>query len=210
MICQSLNRRAPHTRFVTVRFGNVLGSVGSVVPMFREQIRKGGPITVTHPDVSRYFMTIPEACLLILQAAASSSRGAIYMLDMGEPVFIRHLAEQMIRLAGKQPGIDIPIIYTGLRPGEKLHESLFYADENCQPTAHPKVMAAGVREFSPELVLNNVAALRKAVAAYDIEAMRHILGTTIPEFMPADDVAAQTGTANIVPFPTSKEAGRSH
>lgn len=210
MICQSLNKRAPQTRFVTVRFGNVLGSVGSVVPMFREQIRKGGPITVTHPDVSRYFMTIPEACLLILQAAASSSRGAIYMLDMGEPVFIRHLAEQMIRLAGKQPGIDIPIIYTGLRPGEKLHESLFYADENCQPTAHPKVMAAGVREFSPELVLNNVAALRKAVAAYDVEAMRHILGTTIPEFMPAEDAAVQTGTANIVPFPTTKEAGRSH
>ncbi|HEX7991607.1 MAG TPA: nucleoside-diphosphate sugar epimerase/dehydratase [Stenotrophomonas sp.] len=210
MICQSLNKRAPQTRFVTVRFGNVLGSVGSVVPMFREQIRKGGPITVTHPDVSRYFMTIPEACLLILQAAASSSRGAIYMLDMGEPVFIRHLAEQMIRLAGKQPGIDIPIIYTGLRPGEKLHESLFYADENCQPTAHPKVMAAGVREFSPELVLNNVAALRKAVAAFDVEAMRHILGTTIPEFMPAEDAALQTGTANIVPFPTTKEAGRSH
>lgn len=210
MICQSLNKRAPQTRFVTVRFGNVLGSVGSVVPMFREQIRKGGPITVTHPDVSRYFMTIPEACLLILQAAASSSRGAIYMLDMGEPVFIRHLAEQMIRLAGKQPGIDIPIIYTGLRPGEKLHESLFYADENCQPTAHPKVMAAGVREFSPELVLNNVAALRKAVAAYDVETMRHILGTTIPEFMPAEDAALQTGTANIVPFPTTKEAGRSH
>jgi FlaA1/EpsC-like NDP-sugar epimerase len=116
----------------------------------------------------------------------------------------------MIRLAGKQPGIDIPIIYTGLRPGEKLHESLFYADENCQPTAHPKVMAAGVREFSPELVLNNVAALRKAVAAYDVETMRHILGTTIPEFMPAEDAALQTGTANIVPFPTTKEAGRSH
>src|SRR5690606_19487624 len=119
-------------------------------------------------------------------------------------------AEQMIRLAGKQPGVDIPNSYTGLRPGEKLHESLFYEDENCQPTAHPKVMAAGVREFSPELVLSNVAALRKAVAAYDIEAMRHILGSTIPEFMSANDVAAQAGTANIVPFPTSKEVGRSH
>ena len=210
MICQSLNRRSAHTRFVTVRFGNVLGSVGSVVPMFREQIRKGGPITVTHPDVSRYFMTIPEACLLILQAAASSSRGAIYMLDMGEPVFIRHLAEQMIRLAGKQPGIDVPIVYTGLRPGEKLHESLFYADENCQPTAHPKVMAAGVREFSPELVLNNVAALRKAVAAYDVEAMRIILSATIPEFMSAEDVTEQSAGGNIVPFPNSKEGGRSH
>jgi len=147
---------------------------------------------------------------LILQAAASSSRGAIYMLDMGEPVFIRHLAEQMIRLAGKQPGIDVPIIYTGLRPGEKLHESLFYADENCQPTAHPKVMAAGVREFSPELVLSNVMALRKAVAAYDVGAMRTILSTTIPEFMSVEDATEQTGRANIVPFPNSKESGRSH
>ncbi len=115
LICQSLNQKKG-TRFVTVRFGNVLGSVGSVVPMFREQIRKGGPITVTHPDVSRYFMTIPEACLLILQAAASSSRGAIYMLDMGEPVFIRHLAEQMIRLAGKQPGRRPPPS-AGTKPG---------------------------------------------------------------------------------------------
>lgn len=209
MICQSLNKRAANTRFVTVRFGNVLGSVGSVVPMFREQIRKGGPVTVTHPEVSRYFMTIPEACLLILQAAASSSRGAIYMLDMGEPVLIRQLAEQMIRLAGKQPGIDIPIVYSGLRPGEKLHESLFYADENCQPTAHPKVLAAGVREFSPDLVLSNVAVLRKAVAAYDVEVMRNVLAATIPEFMPAEVRGEQASSAKIVPFPT-KEAGRNH
>lgn len=209
MICQSLNKRSPATRFVTVRFGNVLGSVGSVVPMFREQIRTGGPITVTHPDVSRYFMTIPEACLLILQAAASSSRGAIYMLDMGEPVFIRHLAEQMIRLAGKVPGVDISIVYTGLRAGEKLHESLFYDDENCQPTAHPKVLEAGVREFSPELVLSNVAVLRRAIASYDIEVMRAILSTTIPEFQPVVEHAARSATAKIVQFPT-KEAGRNH
>ncbi|WP_313251244.1 nucleoside-diphosphate sugar epimerase/dehydratase [Stenotrophomonas sp.] len=209
MICQSLNKRAPSTRFVTVRFGNVLGSVGSVVPFFREQIRKGGPVTVTHPDVSRYFMTIPEACLLILQAAASSSRGAIYMLDMGEPVLIRDLAEQMIRLAGKVPGADIAIVYTGLRAGEKLHESLFYHDENCQPTAHPKVMEAGVREFSPDLVLGNVAALRKAIASYDLEAMQQILTATIPEFKPIEEPGVPSTSAKIVPFPT-KEAGRIH
>ncbi|MCD9088833.1 nucleoside-diphosphate sugar epimerase/dehydratase [Stenotrophomonas sp. SY1] len=209
MVCQSLNKRAMQTRFVTVRFGNVLGSVGSVVPLFREQISKGGPITVTHPEVSRYFMTIPEACLLILQAAASSSRGAIYMLDMGEPVLIRHLAEQMIRLAGKVPGADIPIVYTGLRAGEKLHESLFYDDENCQPTSHPKVLEAGVREFSPELVLGNIAALRRAVANYDVDAIRDILFTTIPEFSPVQAQDVRSVTANVVPFP-SKEAGRIH
>lgn len=204
MICQSLNQEKGGTRFVTVRFGNVLGSVGSVVPMFREQIRKGGPVTVTDPEVTRYFMTIPEACLLILQAAASSSRGAIYMLDMGEPVLIRDLAKQMIRLAGKQPGADIAIVYTGLRPGEKLHESLFYSDENSRPTSHPKVMEAGVREFSSEHVLGNVARLRAAVASYDVEAMRAILFATIPEYAEGADLHPST---NIVPFPT-REAGR--
>jgi len=211
MICQSLNKRPGNTRFVTVRFGNVLGSVGSVVPLFREQISKGGPVTVTHPDVTRYFMTIPEACLLILQAAASSSRGAIYMLDMGEPVLIRHLAEQLIRLAGKVPGVDIPIVYTGLRAGEKLHETLFYADENCHPTSHPKVLEAGPREFSVDKVLANVAELRAAVASYDVAALHAILRSTVPEFLPLDVPAARnTGAkANIVPFP-SKEAGRNY
>ena len=205
MICQSLNEKKG-TRFVTVRFGNVLGSVGSVVPLFREQIRKGGPVTVTHPEVSRYFMTIPEACLLILQAAASSSRGAIYMLDMGEPVLIRVLAEQMIRLAGHQPGTDIAIVYTGLRAGEKLHESLFYSDENSRPTAHPKVLEAGVREFSVERVLGSLPRLREAVASYDAEAMQAILSAVIPEYSPMRETKGASTKTNIVPFP--KEAGR--
>lgn len=206
LICQSLNQKKG-TRFVTVRFGNVLGSVGSVVPLFREQIRKGGPVTVTDPEVSRYFMTIPEACLLILQAAASSSRGAIYMLDMGEPVLIRDLAKQMIRLAGKQPGADIAIVYTGLRPGEKLHESLFYSDENSRPTSHPKVLEAGTREFSAEYVLGNVTRLREAVAAYDVDAMLEILSSTIPEYAPLQEAKRANARANIVPFP-SREVGR--
>lgn len=205
MICQSLNEKKG-TRFVTVRFGNVLGSVGSVVPLFREQIRKGGPVTVTHPEVSRYFMTIPEACLLILQAAASSSRGAIYMLDMGEPVLIRVLAEQMIRLAGHQPGTDIAIVYTGLRAGEKLHESLFYSDENSRPTAHPKVLEAGVREFSTERVLGSLPRLREAVAGYDVEAMQALLSAVIPEYSPLGEATEPSTKTNIVPFP--KEAGR--
>ena len=206
MICQSLDQKSSHTRFVTVRFGNVLASAGSVVPLFREQILKGGPVTVTDPEVTRYFMTIPEACQLILQAAASASHGAIYTLDMGEPVPIRVLAEQMIRLAGKQPYKDIAIIYTGLRPGEKLHETLFYSDEDYRPTSHPKVLEAGVRTFSRDLVLGNVPRLREAIASYDTEAIRDILFATMPEFDPLQQ-DANIPSANVVPFP-AREAHR--
>jgi len=206
MICQSLDQKSSHTRFVTVRFGNVLASAGSVVPVFREQILKGGPVTVTDPEVTRYFMTIPEACQLILQAAASASHGAIYTLDMGEPVPIRVLAEQMIRLAGKQPYKDIAIIYTGLRPGEKLHETLFYSDEDYRPTSHPKVLEAGVRPFSRDLVLASVPRLREAIATYDVEAIQEILFATMPEFDPLQQDAYMP-SANVVPFP-AREANR--
>ncbi len=206
MICQSLDQASGHTRFVTVRFGNVLASAGSVVPLFREQILKGGPVTVTDPEVTRYFMTIPEACQLILQAAASASHGAIYTLDMGEPVPIRVLAEQMIRLAGKQPYKDIGIVYTGLRPGEKLHETLFYSDEDYRPTAHPKVLEAGVRTFSRELVLDNVAKLREAIAKYDVDAIKGILFATMPEFSPLEqDHYIPSG--KVLPF-QPREANR--
>lgn len=203
MICQSLDQKSTRTRFVTVRFGNVLDSAGSVVPLFREQIRKGGPVTVTHRDVSRYFMTIPEACQLILQAAASASHGAIYTLDMGEPVLIRVLAEQMIRLAGKLPGTDVAIIYTGLRAGEKLHEALFYSDENCRPTAHPKILEAGVRSFSPEQVLASVPSLRDAVASYDLDKIKIIFNSTMPEFQAVVHEKSQD-TSKVVQFPRVK------
>ena len=206
MICQSLDQKSTHTRFVTVRFGNVLASAGSVVPLFRDQIMKGGPVTVTDPEVTRYFMTIPEACQLILQAAASASHGAIYTLDMGEPVPIRVLAEQMIRLTGKQPYKDIAIIYTGLRPGEKLHETLFYSDEDYRPTSHPKVLEAGVRSFSRELVLNNLPKLREAITTYDTDAIQDILFATMPEFNPLQQ-DAHIPSANVVPFP-AREANR--
>lgn len=206
MICQSLDQKTTTTRFVTVRFGNVLASAGSVVPLFREQILKGGPVTVTDPEVTRYFMTIPEACQLILQAAASASHGAIYTLDMGEPVPIRVLAEQMIRLAGKQPYKDIAIIYTGLRPGEKLHETLFYSDEDYRPTAHPKILEAGVRTFARDQVLGNVPRLREAIANYDTDAINSILFATMPEFSPLQQ-ENHVESANVVPFP-AREANR--
>jgi len=201
MIAQSLDIKSSGTRFVTVRFGNVLDSAGSVVPLFREQIGKGGPVTVTDPEVTRYFMTIPEACQLIVQAAASGSHAAIYTLDMGEPVPIRLLAEQMIRLAGKQPGRDIAIVYTGLRPGEKLHETLFYTDELYRPTSHSKILEAGARESSAELVAMNVERMRDAVARYDEAGLRQILREALPEFIPAELANAPENDAIVVPFP---------
>ena len=134
------------TQFITTRFGNVLGSNGSVIPLFEEQIKNGGPLTVTHPDITRYFMTIPEACSLVLEAGALGNGGEIYVFDMGSSVKIRDLAENMIRLVGLRPYLDINIVYSGLRPGEKLYEELLSDAENTIPTAHPKIMIAKVSE----------------------------------------------------------------
>ena len=198
MVCQTLDDRKS-TRFVTVRFGNVLDSAGSVVPLFREQIRQGGPVTVTDHEVTRYFMTIPEACQLIVQAAASAAHASIYTLDMGEPVPIRVLAEQMIRLAGKQLGKDIAIVYTGLRPGEKLHETLFHADELYRPTSHSKILEARARDASAEIIARALVLLQAAVNAYDNEELSRILRATIPEFAPSDKV--EEAGATIVQFP---------
>jgi len=198
MICQTLDDRKS-TRFVTVRFGNVLDSAGSVVPLFREQIRQGGPVTVTDPEVTRYFMTIPEACQLIVQAAASAAHASIYTLDMGEPVAIRVLAEQMIRLAGKQLGKDIAIVYTGLRPGEKLHETLFHADELYRPTSHSKILEARARDASPEIIARALVLLQEGVASYDNVELSRVLRATIPEFLPADKITEEGAT--IVQFP---------
>jgi FlaA1/EpsC-like NDP-sugar epimerase len=140
MICQSLN--GTNTRFMSVRFGNVLGSRGSVVPLFQEQIRQGGPITITHPDMRRYFMSIPEAVLLVLQASHQGTGGEVFVLDMGEPVRIVDLADSLIRLNGLEPGKDIEIVFTGSRPGEKLYEEVLTAEEGVDATNHKKIFIA--------------------------------------------------------------------
>lgn len=200
MVCQTMADPLT-TRIITVRFGNVLDSAGSVVPLFREQIRTGGPVTVTDAEVTRYFMTIQEACQLILQASAIGTQQAVYTLDMGEPVSIRLLAEQMIRLAGKKPERDVAIIYTGLRPGEKLHETLFHADENYRPTSHPKILQAEAREVPAEAIGRARARLRDAVARYDVEALAALLREAVPEFTPADIPGSPRDAATVVAFP---------
>ena len=159
--CQSLNKKLweetqktgkPTTQFVTTRFGNVLGSNGSVIPIFKEQIRKGGPVTVTHKDIIRYFMLIPEACRLVLQAGTMGHGGEIYVFDMGKPVRIADLAQRMIDLSGAK---NIQIQFTGLRDGEKLYEELLNDAEQTLPTSHPKIMVAQVREYPYHLALKN-------------------------------------------------------
>lgn len=181
LFCQAL---ASHTRMrvITVRFGNVLDSAGSVVPLFREQIARGGPVTVTHPEMERYFMTIPEACQLILQASTQGQGGEIFALDMGEPVRIDFLAEQMIRLAGKLPGTDIAIVYTGLRPGEKLREELFHAQERYLDTKHPKIHLAQSRAVDWQSLTGRLDRLAVAAATFDQAELEGQLHALVPEF----------------------------
>ncbi|MFO1436500.1 MAG: nucleoside-diphosphate sugar epimerase/dehydratase, partial [Gammaproteobacteria bacterium] len=180
IVAESFNQ-LEGTRFVTVRFGNVLGSAGSVVPLFQEQIRNGGPVTVTHPEMTRFFMTIPEATQLILQAGAMGHGGEIFVLDMGEPIKIAFLAEQMIRLSGRIPGVDIKIDYTGLRPGERLHEELFHEDERLEKTGHRKVFLARHRSVDRRSVEQTVLELTDACANFDEERITALVHRMVPE-----------------------------
>ncbi len=173
-------------RLSVVRFGNVLDSAGSVVPLFRQQIAAGGPVTVTHPEVTRYFMTIPEACQLILHSVGlASENGAVYALDMGRPVAIRELAEQMIRLSGKRPGIDIVVSYIGLRPGEKLHEILFHPQERYQRTLHPRILQAKPRDIAGDHLHQLLARLDALLADPGANAaLAGLLREAVPEYRP--------------------------
>lgn len=180
MYCQGLNTRSK-TRFITVRFGNVLGSSGSVIPLFQQQIAQGGPVTVTHPEIMRYFMTIPEACQLILQAGVIGRGGEIFVLDMGEPVKISYLAEQLIRLSGKTPGEDIEIVYTGLRPGEKLYEELFHDAEKLAETSHPKILLAHCRLMDKGMLEKSFDAMQQFCEEGDEAGLRSRLAELVPE-----------------------------
>lgn len=181
---QSLNSlHHVETRFITTRFGNVLGSNGSVIPLFRKQIEKGGPVTVTHPEIIRYFMTIPEACQLVLEAGTMGKGGEIYVFDMGIPVKILDLAEKMIKLSGFEPHTQIKIEYTGLRPGEKLYEELLGDEETTMPTHHPKIMVARVTSHSFDEIKNELMKVRKIINEMSNQEIVQFLKHMLPEYI---------------------------
>jgi len=195
---QSLDRISK-TRFVTTRFGNVLGSNGSVIPTFKEQIKNGGPLTVTHPEVTRFFMTIPEATQLVLQAGSMGRGGEIYLFDMGEPVKIMHLAEELIRLSGFKPHEDIEIAFIGLRPGEKLYEELLLEEEGVLPTHHAKICIASSSTPAREMLVKKIDVLTTAAKVLDIDGVMTGLKELVPEYQPLE----QKPKAKVIPHPAT-------
>jgi len=189
LVLQGLARKGGATRFCMVRFGNVLDSSGSVVPLFRKQIAAGGPVTLTHPDITRYFMTIPEATQLVIQAGSMGIGGEVYVLDMGQPVKIIDLARRMVHLSGltlcdeKNPDGDIAIEIVGLRPGEKLYEELLIG-ENAEGTSHPLIMRAYEHELPWDLLEDRLTMLDKACQSFDYETVLEMLGALVCEYSP--------------------------
>ena len=200
-VCQAVWDTAPSTRFMAVRFGNVLDSAGSVVPLFREQIARGGPVTVTDRDMERYFMTIPEACQLVMASAALGEGGEMFVLDMGEPMRIVYLAEQMIRFAGKVPGKDIAIEFIGSRPGERLLEELFRSVEPLGQTRHEKILLARHRRLPKHSgFAARLAELRKACDTFDEPALERIVAELVPEYFRGPSPSAE----DMVPIGLAK------
>ena len=187
MIIQTINKNS-ETEFVAVRFGNVLGSNGSVIPLFKKQIAEGGPVTITHPDIIRYFMTIPEAVQLVLQAGAMAKGGEIFILDMGEPVKIVDLANNLIRLSGFEPGVDIKIEYSGLRAGEKLYEELLMSEEGLTKTANSKIFIGKPVEFDSKKVMYHLEMLKKIVDNEDVELIDSVMRAFVTTYVRPEDV----------------------
>lgn len=183
MYTQSLNTERSHTKFIITRFGNVLGSNGSVIPLFRKQIESGGPITVTHPEITRYFMTIPEACQLVLEAGTMGNGGEIFVFDMGRPIKIVDLARKMIRLSGLVEEEDIKIVFSGLRPGEKLYEELLNNNENTLPTHHSKILLAKIPRTDDLLMRKHIFELTHILAEENDLILVDFLKMAVPEYV---------------------------
>ena len=188
MIIQGMNKKSK-TEYVAVRFGNVLGSNGSVIPLFKKQIAAGGPVTVTHPEITRFFMTIPEAVQLVLQAGAMAKGGEIFVLDMGQPVKIADLAKDLIRLSGFEPDVDIEIKYTGLRPGEKLYEELLMAEEGLTATKHEKIFIGKPMNIDMDELKKELEKL-KFIATGSNEGIIEFVKELVPTYKSAEEVVA--------------------
>jgi FlaA1/EpsC-like NDP-sugar epimerase len=193
LVMQRAQLRHPKTRFLAVRFGNVLGSQGSVIPLFKDQIARGGPVCVTHPEMRRYFMTIPEAARLVLQAATLGDGGCLYILDMGEPIRIVDLASDLIRLSGLEPGIDIEVKFTGMRPGEKLFEELAFDAERMERTQHKKVFRGRLQGLDVDALDRGMVLLRECVENGDSAQARRLMQELVPEASLSSDPGAQAG-----------------